>query len=278
MPNPGRTTTMTSPLPNLGDHARAAMSLLGRRPIQVALALAAATVLLSIVLAPDTNPSTSEWVRIILIGVFGIGAILAFASSQATSTDPTDRSQRLVVAGVLVAIAIVLNLTFSLGSTILLSLGFTIAAFMTSNAATALSPWRLVGTILALIPFWVWSALDAWTWLLLVLIPVAALAVIADGHMRAAVGPADTSDGLLSARAHRLASWSGVLGVAVITLAAALVSDASNGVNALGALGAILLVGLEAGSHPAAPVRSRRSISITDAALLWVALCWIVSL
>lgn len=269
---------MTSPLPNLGDHARAAMSLLGRRPIQVALGLAAGTVLLSIVLAPDTNPSTSEWVRIILIGVFGIAAILAFGSSQATSTDPTDRSQRLVIAGVLVAIAIVLNLTFSLGSTILLSLGFTIAAFMTSNAATALSPWRLVGTILALIPFWVWSALDAWTWLLLVLIPVAAIAVIADGHMRAAVGPADTSDGLLSARAHRLASWSGVLGVSVITLAASLVSDASNGVNALGSLGAILLVGLEAGSHPAAPIRSRRSISITDAALLWVALCWIVGL
>ena len=269
---------MTSLMPNLGLHTRAALSLLTRRSVQTALALAALTVLLSIVLAPDTSPSTSEWVRIILIGGCGSLALLAFAASQSRRADGIEISQRLVLAGILVAVALAINLTFSLGSTILLSLGFTIAAAITASSSEHLDSWKATGVILALIPFWVWSALDAWTWLLLVLIPLAGLAIQADGHIRATTEEVIDTSPQLSAKGHRLACWLGVLGGAVLTLGIALVTEAADGVNALGALGAVVLIGLEAVSPLRSGTRSRRSVLVIDVALLWLALCWIESL
>ena len=117
----------------------------------------------------------------------------------------------------------------------------------------------------AAIPFWVWSALHAWTWMLLALVPLAAIGIVSDGHIRAAVAQPPEANAMLTPRGHRLAAWVGVLGSALIALA-------------LGAVGAMALIALEAGTSQDAPGGPRRSIVVVDAALLWVALCWIVSL
>jgi hypothetical protein len=269
---------MPSTLANLGSHVVASRSLLERRSVQISIAVAAIATLLSIVLAPQASPSTWDWVRIPIVGICGVIAVLAFATAQAPSTDTTTRQQRLIAAAVLFAIALVLNLTFSVGTAVIFSIGITVVALLAAANRDLRLSWTIAAALIALIPFWVWSALQAWTWGLFLLVPLAAIAVISDGHMRAAVGLTPDQDSPLSHRAHRLACWAGILGSALIAFAAGLLTDASNGVIALGAAGAIALIALEAGSRTPVDGTPRRSVALADAALLWVALCWIVSL
>jgi len=256
----------------------ASRTLLGRRPVQNALAVAIAATLLAVVLAPDTSPSIWDWMRIILIGVFGTGAVLLFALAQAKDVDDLDRQHRLIIAGAMVAFAIALNLTFTLGSTLVFSIGITVVALLAERGGVLRSQRLGVAILIAAVPFWVWSALQAWTWELLLLIPMAAIAVITDGHMRSATASTPEPDSMLSQRAHRLGAWAGILGSALIVMVAGLLTDASNGMAAIGAVGAIACVALEAGAPGASKVSSRMPMAIVDLALAWIALCWIVSL
>jgi hypothetical protein len=260
---------MTFSLSQVGRHLLATRVLLGRRQVQIAITVATIATILSIVLAPDTSATTWDWIRFGLIGFLGSVAVLTFASSHSGKAEPDDRQQRLVIAAVFVALAIVLNLTFTIGTTLIFSVGITAVALLAGEDRDYRSSWMVVGALIAAIPFWVWSALQAWTGGLLLLIPLAAIGIIADGHMRAAVGEAIDAGSPLTSQAHRLGSWAGILGLA---------TDASSGVVALGAIGAIVFVALEAGSPLSAKSSPRTSIALTDVALLWVALCWIVSL
>jgi hypothetical protein len=252
--------------------------LLARRPVQIAIATAAIATLLSVVLAPDTSPTTWDWVRIVAIGVLGIGAVLSFAAAQEPASGTGERRQLLLLSAALMTITLVINLTFGIGTTILFSLGITVVALLAVERPDRHTPWIVSGTLVAAIPFWVWSALDAWTWQLFLLAPIAAIGIISDGHMRAAVVSPPEANAALSPRAHRLASWTGILGAALLAMATGILTGAEDGVVALGATGAMILVALEAGSSPQAPGGPKRSTLLCDAALLWVALCWIVSL
>jgi hypothetical protein len=269
---------MSISLPQLGRQVMASGSLLARRPVQIAIALAAIATLLSVVLAPEATPSTWDWVRIIIVGLLGACAVLSFAAAKASATDSEDGRQLLLISGVLVAIAIVLNLTFSIGTTVIFSVGITAVAILATEWRDRQTPWIVIGALIAAIPFWVWSALEAWTWLLVLLAPLAAIGVISDGHMRAAVATPPEANDPLSPRSHRLACWTGILVSALLALVAGMLTDAADGVVALGAVGAMLLVALEAGTTPDTTGSSRRSPLLADAALLWIALCWIVSL
>lgn len=270
---------MSVSLANVGHHFLASRTLLHRRQVQVAIIIAAVATLVSIVLAPDASPSTWDWIRIILIGLLGASSVLMFTSGQLLAADSLDRRPRLVIAGALVAVALLLNLTFTLGTALVFSIGFTVIVLIATGDATYRTTKIIASALIATIPCWVWSALQAWTAGLLLLIPLAAIAVISVGHMRAATNPISGSGSLLSPRAHRLACWLGVLGSALIAMVAGLLSDASNGAVALGAVGAIVFVGLEAGLPRASASGLRWSpIAIVDVALLWVTVCWIVSL
>ncbi len=263
---------------NLGRHLFASRTLLARRPAQGALAVAVIATLLSVTLAPDASPSAWDWTRIALIGAFGAGAVLLFAMAQAPDVDDVDRQQRLVITGALVAISIVLNLTFNLGATVVFSIGITVVALV-SGVDRNLRSSRLVAAVLiAAIPLWVWSALQAWTWRLLLLLPLAAIATVTHGHMRSATRSTPRLDSLLSIRAHRLGSWAGILGSGLLALLVGTLTSAANGVVALGAIGAMALVALEAGTSGGSGCGARWSVAIVDIALCWIALCWIVSL
>ena len=269
---------MSFSVANLGTHMLAWRSLLARKPVQIAIAVATLAILLSIILAPDTSPTTWDWVRIIVIGVSGAAAILTFITARTESLDTQSRQQRLIAAAVFFGIALILNLTFSFGTTIIFSIGVTVLALIAASERDLRSSWMMTGALIALVPFWVWSALDAWTGGLLLLLPFATIAIISDGHMRAAVGLSEDRESLLSPRAHRLASWAGILGMALIVLITGLLTDASNGVVTLGAVGAMVLIAIEAGAPQSSGSGPRRAVAIADAALVWVALCWIVSL
>jgi hypothetical protein len=252
-------------------------SLLRRRHVRIGIVIATVTIVLSVVLAPNVEPTGWDWGRIATIGILGGGAALMFASARLMKADDPNQRVRLVIAAALIGLALLLNLTFTLGTALVFSIGFTALALVASSD----SPWRttrsIAGTLIATIPFWVWSALQAWTAGLLLLVPLALIGVVSGGHMRAATGFGGSTSPL-SQRAHRLASWLGVLGSALVALVAGLVGSASDGVVALGAVGAMVLFALDAGTQAAPASSLRKSVAIADVSLLWVALCWIVSL
>lgn len=276
-PTRGTYRTMSVSLAHVWQQFVESASLLRRRHVRIGIVIATVTIVLSVVLAPNVEPTGWDWGRIATIGILGGGAALMFASARLMKADDPNQRVRLVIAAALIGLALLLNLTFTLGTALVFSIGFTALALVASSD----SPWRttrsIAGTLIATIPFWVWSALQAWTAGLLLLVPLALIGVVSGGHMRAATGFGGSTSPL-SQRAHRLASWLGVLGSALVALVAGLVGSASDGVVALGAVGAMVLFALDAGTQAAPASSLRKSVAIADVSLLWVALCWIVSL
>lgn len=264
----------------------ASASLLRHRAVQMCISAALVISILATWFAPDTSTSFWDWLRIILLVGVGTLGLLMLLAARDEHVQPADRQQRLIGAGVLVLIAILLNVTFSIGTAISFSIGFSLIALLAIQDLRGRSPWLLCGLLGVIVPFWVWTALRAWDWGLLMLIPLAALAFISDRHIRdatAAATPdpapsaADPTDRLTS-RGHRLGSWLGILGSALLVLIVGMLSDASNSWVALGAIGAVIVIALEGGLPKHEPEGSRRSIYLCDAALAWIALCWMVSL
>jgi hypothetical protein len=70
-----------------------------------------------------------------------------------------------------------------------------------------------------------------------------------------------------------------VLGAGLLMALAALAFDTAFGPAAIGAVGAMVLVGIEgASTTPSAGSWRLSSVAIIDVALLWITLSWIVSL
>lgn len=261
---------------SIGQQMLASRTLLERRPVQLALGVLAASTILAIVLAPDVEATSWDWVRLLLIALLGALTVLVFAA--AAPADATDRREGLLGAGALVLVALILNLTFSLGTALIFSIGISLVTLVAVTDHGERSAWAMTGALLVTVPTWAWSALEAWTWGLLLLVPLAAIGIISDGHMRAAVALPDTVTSPLTSRGHHLGSWLGVLGAALLALVVALLTDADDGIVTLGAVGAIVFAGIAFATPNPGDDGRQRAITLVDVALLWVALCWIVSL
>ena len=262
----------------LNAHATAGRQVLTRRPVQFGIGIVAVSLLLSILLAPHASATGWDWFRLWLSAIgAGLALLLLFLSQR--DTGPTiSGQQQVLLAGVLVVVGFALNLTFSAGATGFYALGLIVAGALTLGRRNATSE-RDIGAIVAtLVPFWVWSALDAWTVGLLVLLPLIVVGVIADGHMRRASSPDPESDPL-TPRGHRLAAWLGVLGSALAVALLALLTSHALAISALAGAGAVVLVALEAASpSPAEGSWRVSSVTIIDAAMAWIALCWLAGL
>jgi len=261
----------------------ASASLLRHRAVQMCTVAALAISVLATWFAPDTSTSFGEWFRIILLVGVGTLGLLMLLAARDERVQPADRQQRLIGAGVLVLIAILLNVTFSIGTAISFSIGFSLIALFAIQDLRGRSPWLLCGLLCVIVPFWVWTALRAWHWGLLMLLPLAALAFISDRHIRDAASaperdPSMRGTNALTRRGYRLGSWLGILASALLILATGMLSDASNTWVAIGAIGAVTCIALEAGLPTAKTGGVRRSIYLCDMALAWIALCWMVSL
>jgi hypothetical protein len=265
-------------LSNLGRHLLASRHLLAQRTVQVIIVLAAALIFLSLLLAPEDDPGGWDWFRIVLISLLAATSLLLFTSSQDHSQSLAERQQQLMAAGALVILALILNLTFSFGTTVVFSIGISAIALMVVNTGTYRNPRTIGAALAALIPFWIWAALEAWTAGLLLLVPLGLIALVTDSHMRLSALP-DSGVRRLSRRGHRLAAWTGVLGAALLMALAAVAFDTAFGPAAIGAVGAMVLVGIEAAS-PTATLGNWRvsSVALIDVALMWLTLSWIVSL
>ncbi|HYJ12271.1 MAG TPA: hypothetical protein VEW66_01675 [Thermomicrobiales bacterium] len=260
----------------LHAHVVASRQILARRSAQVGMALVVGSLLLSIVLAPGTTASGWDWVRLWLAAFCGGAALLTTHLAQRSNPAQPIRQQFLVLAAVLVVIASVLNLTFSIGTTALFTLVLIVAGYLTLLERTPMTGRDSGAIIAVLVPFWVWSALDAWSPGLLVLLPLVVIGVVVDGHMRRTT---PTTADALSPRGHRLAAWLGVLGSALGIALLSLLTNHAVATSALAGAGAVILIGLEAASpSPAEGPWRVSSVAIIDAAMAWIGLCWLAGL
>jgi len=255
-----------------------ASRLLRERTVQRNVLAGFVVLVAAILLAPSDDVTGWDWLRLLLMGVLATLSILTMSASRHVRIRLETRQARIVGASILFILALLVGLTFGLGSAAIFSLGFSLVTIQALNLRRDQAPWQLVGLLVLLIPFWVWTALGAWTGGLLLLLPIAALALIGDEHMRQAASPHPEPGDPLSWRAHRLASWIAILLAAALTLIVALTTSIPDTWVAIGALGAIGFIALEIGYPRADDAPRDYSVLFADLAFVWIVFCWLVSL
>ncbi len=278
----GKPQSMPQVLESLWRQVCISVALFRFRAVQLAGSAAFLITVLATALAPDTSPSEWDWTRMLLILGTATVAMLCFLASRDRDMPSETQQLRLFAAALLVTVSLLFNVTFGVGTAIAFSIGFTLVAMLAQADIRGRSPWLLCGAIAIIIPFWVWTALEAWHIGLLMLVPLGAIALISDGHMRDAVLDEQAKAGAptaMSSRGHRLASWLGILAAALLLLIAGLPGDSSSSWLVLGALGAVVCVALEAGlPRLERMTMARRSVLLGDLAFAWIAVCWLASL
>ncbi|MGB3329727.1 MAG: hypothetical protein WBA46_12280 [Thermomicrobiales bacterium] len=255
-----------------------ASRLLRERAVQRNVLAGFAVLFAAILLAPADDLTGWDWMRLILMGILATFSILTLSASRHLRIRVATRQARIVGASILFLLALIVGLTFGPGSAAIFSLGFSLVTIQTLNLQRNQSSWMLIGLLVLLIPFWVWTALGAWTGGLLMLLPIAALALIGDEHMRQASTVDPEPGDPLSWRAHRLASWIAILLAAALTLIVALTTSIPETWVAIGAIGAIGFIALEIGYPRADDAPRDYSVLFTDLAFIWIMFCWLVSL
>jgi len=269
---------MPPPLSGIWFQIIASVSLLRYRSVQWSVLAGFVTLWFVAMLAPVSTVTSWDWTRLLLIAILSTLSILSFAASRHLRISLETRRLRIIGASVLFVLALIVSLTFGIGSTAIFSLGFTCITLQAVHDRRSTTPWLLIASLGFFIPFWIWTALDAWTGGLLLLIPIAALALIGDQHMRESVTPVTRDGDPLSWRAHRFGSWIAILLAALLIVVVGLITGAAHGWASLGAIGAVALIALEAG-YPRPENEPRRyAVLIGDVAFIWIAFCWLVSL
>ncbi len=189
--------------------------------------------LISAFLAPGSSVSTWEWTRLILIVTGGVLAAAALAVAQDAAEDLPYLTAALAVTLLTLAIAA----TFGLTTAALCSLALSIVDTAIVADRVRRAPEVAIAALAVLMPWWVWSALDAWDARLLLLIPFAGLALNALAHARQGF-PAGASpnqprppeaNAWLSSRGHRLGAWLSLAGGAALLLIVGAATGASAG-------------------------------------------------
>lgn len=255
------------------DQIGSAIALL-RHPRARALAIVSVVVTLLATWCAPGDHGFLDWSRIVVIVVTAALAVLLLADDRPGHTD--DRP-RLLGSLFFILVAVVFNLTFGVATAIAYSIAFSLLAAAALRLRGAPSTWLTAVLVTIAVPPWIWIALDVWDNGLLLLLPLAALAIVSSGHRRFAVrrsgGPAT-----ISGRAHRLASWLAALIAAGITLVAGVTTDASNTWVAIGALATIVCLGLEAGLASTVIASNDDRARLVDLAFGCIALAWMIGL
>jgi hypothetical protein len=234
--------------------------------------------LIAIATVPDTDPGFWDWFFLLLIGALSMVAIITFVASRQAIVAPADRQHRITAACTIGVIALVLNIFFGLSSTILLGIGMVMLARQAVRVRPGTFPWLLCATLVILIPWWVWSALDAWHPGLFLLIPLAALAYLTGSHIREAYAETDDVRQPLSTRGHRLGAWMGMLLGGILIVIAGLIGSSSYGWISLGGIAMAVLVAIEAGISRPEDQPGKYSAAICDGAFVIAGLCWLISI
>lgn len=256
----------------------ASVRVLGDRSAQVSALTALLMTMISIEIAPDARPGAGSWIGLLGIGALAMLAIVTWVASNARRLHPADRQHRRTAAVTFAVVALLANLFFGFWSTALLAAAMIAVARQTRSLRPGTFPWLLNATIVTLIPWWAWTALDSWDPGLLILAPIAALAFLTGQHIREAYAPPPAEERLLSERAHRYGAWMGMLLGGILVIVAGLVGESERGWLALGGVTMALAVALEAGSRLSPTHPGRTSAAISDLAFAILAVCWLTSI
>lgn len=257
----------------------ASMHVLQNRSAQVATATMVAMTLISIATAPGTEPGFWSWIGLLVISILAMLATLTWVASRTPFISPDNRQYRLTASVTLGVLALALNVFYSFPSTLLLVIGLVVLGRHAGHLRPGAFPWLLSTALVTFVPWWIWSALGAWDAGLLVLVPLAALAWLSGGHIRAAYrSPEDDVRAPLSMRGHRLGAWMGMLLGGILIVVSGLIGDASNAWIALGGILMAVAVALEAGMSQPDEHPGTHSTQICDGVFAVVAICWLISI
>jgi hypothetical protein len=228
-----------------------------------------ALIIVSGIIAPGQTPGGWMWVRLLLAALFAAdGLILIAPMPQPGARAAVSRRQPYVAIGCLF-VAVVLSLTFNILSALfaVITLVLILLHFSARGPASILVFWLLLGT---LVPFWVWSAFEAWDRWLLMLVPLGVVGVISLEHALRA--------DLLDDAAERDAAWIGVLAMAAVWLIIGLIIDAELWWLIAGAVIAGVMAALDL-----VPARRRfrntlPTFTLPGLALVALLLAWLIAL
>lgn len=248
------------------------------RAFQVSAFAAFLVTLVSIEIAPNAEPGAGSWLGLLAIGGLAMLAVVTWVASLSSRAHPSDRQHRQTAAVTFAVIAVALNLFFGFWSTALLATALFAVARQARMLRPGEFPWLLNATVVTLIPWWIWTALDTWDPGLLILLPLAGLAFLTGEHIREAYAPPPADDRILSERGHRYGAWMGMLLGGILIIVAGLIGNSSHGWLALGGITMAVAVALEAGSRLSPTHPGRTSAAISDIAFVVAALCWLTSI
>jgi len=161
-------TVADSPVP-ISRHLQATVRSLARRERLLLVGTGLGATLATALLAPVAGPSLWEWARLLLVAA----AVTLSAAALASARDADDDNARLAVALAATLVALVVAATFGVRSAALCSLGLSIINAALVSERFRRAPELVIAALAALIPWWVWTALDAWDDRLLLLAPLA---------------------------------------------------------------------------------------------------------
>jgi hypothetical protein len=139
-------------------------------------------------------------------------------------------------------------------------------------------PFVTAALTVALVPWWVWMALDQWHWQLLVLFPLVGMGLVAVNHLLDAHAWPDDAERIMPARAHRAAAWLIIALSGIVLMLLGLMTDASRPFLALAGIVLALSVPLEAGFGSTSRNSARQSIRIVVSAYLIAMACWLIGI
>lgn len=257
----------------------ASLNVLGGRTAQAAAITMVGMTFVSIATVPDADPGFWSWCGLVLICLLAILAVLTYTASCNPLASPANRQYRRTAAVTLGVLSLAINLLFSFPSTLLLLIGLVMLGRQAGRIAPGAFPWMLCATLITLVPWWIWSALDLWNAGLLVLVPVAVLAWLSGGHIREAYRIRDEEDpSPLSMRGHRLGAWMGMLLGGILVVLAGLIGESTNAWIALGGILMAVAVAMEAGISRPDDNPGKHSAAICDGAFVALAICWLISI
>lgn len=274
----GRNVAMPATVVLVWNQVLSSLHVLRDRTAQACAVTSLLMTMIAIETAPDTSPGFRSWFVLLLVGALSMVAILTFVASRHPGVDAADRQHRVTAAVTVGVLALVLNLFFGLWSTILLALGVFMLARQALRVRPGTFPWLLCATLVTLIPWWIWAALDAWNAGLMMLIPLAALAYLTGSHIREAYAEPENDHPLLSSRGHRLGAWMGMLLGGVLIVIAGLIGSSTYAWISLGGIVMAVAVAVEAGISRPEEQPGKYAAAICDSAFVIAALCWLISI
>jgi hypothetical protein len=256
----------------------ASLRVLSDRTIQASAFAALIVTIVSIEIAPNADPRAGSWLGLLAIGALTMLAVVTYVASTSIRAHPSDRQHRQTAAMTFAVVALLLNFLFGFWSTALLTAALIAVARQARTLRPGEFPWLLNATVITLIPWWIWTALDTWDPGLLILLPLAVLAYITGQHIREAYAPPPAEDRILSERGHRYGAWMGMVLGGILIIVAGLIGNSSHAWLALGGSTMAIAVALEAGSRLSSTRPGRTSAAISDIAFVVAGLCWLTSI